>query len=227
MIPDSETRWCWCVRRAMWKYQSIGIARKSCTARAVISGSATGSMNPLCDTTAVVRRPTGSRCAMGLSRTPAYRMVRDRLTVMAWRRNRGRRVGASIVAKVPPGTPATAKRPLTREGWRCASSNIVLTPMDQPMTGTRSAPAASSTATASSTNSSTPTRLRSTGRSDPPIPRWFQEITRTSQSDRRKAGQVQAPVPRPLQSSTVGPAIRQSGSLVHASSRVPSALTTS
>ena len=139
------------------------------------------------------------------------------------RAQRGICSGAPIDAKVPPGTPATANRPATRSGCSTASSNAVFTPIDQPRTGQRSTSASSSTASASSTNAVTSTRFRSAGRSEPPTPRWFHESTRTPQSERSSAGQAYGLVPRPLHSSTVGP----SASLVHARSRVPSALVTS
>ena len=41
--------------------------------------------------------------------------------------------GAPIDEKVPPGTPATANSPVTRSGCFTASSNAVLTPIDQPI----------------------------------------------------------------------------------------------
>ena len=135
--------------------------------------------------------------------------------------------GASIVANVSPGTPATANSPDTRSGCRKASSNIVLTPIDQPMTGARSTPKWSITERVSSTNASMPQWAGSAGRSEPPVPRWFHEMTRTPQSGRSSAGQVHGPVPRPLQSTTVGPSMAPSGSLVHAVRRVPSSDSTS
>ncbi len=129
-----------------------------------------------------------------------------------------------MVAKVSPGTPATAKIPVTRSGWRRASSKAVLTPIDQPISTARSTPKWSITDSASSTNSSMPTRSGSVGRAEPPVPRWFQETTRTPQSAWSRAGQHHGLTPRPLQSTTVGPSIRPSGSLVHARRRVPSSL---
>ena len=56
------------------------------------------------------------------------------------------------------------------------------------------------------------------------MPRWFHETTRTPQSACSSAGQVHGLTPRPLQSRTVGPSMRPSGSLVQARSRVPSSL---
>ena len=53
-----------------------------------------------------------------------------------------------------------------------------------------------------------PTRSRSAGRSEPPVPRWFHETTRTPQSGSSSAGHAHGLVPRPLHSSTVGPSIR-------------------
>ena len=91
---------------------------------------------------------------------------------------------------MPPGTPATAKSAVTRSGCSTASSKAVFTPIDQPITGHASTSASSSTASASSTNADTSTRFRSAGRSEPPMPRWFQEITRTPQSERSSAGQA-------------------------------------
>ena len=133
------------------------------------------------------------------------------LTVRPCATSRGSFSGASIVANVSPGTPATANRPLTRSGCRKASSNIVLTPIDQPMTGARSMPKWSITDSASSTNASMPQCAGSSGRSEPPVPRWFHDTMRTPQSGRRKAGQVQGPVPSPLHSTTVGPSMTAVG----------------
>ena len=129
-----------------------------------------------------------------------------------------------MVAKVSPGTPATAKIPVTRSGWRSASSKAVFTPIDHPITTARSTPKWSITDSASSTNSSMPTRMGSSGRADPPVPRWFHETTRTPQSACSRAGQVQGLTPRPLHSRTVGPSMRPIGSFVHARRRVPSSL---
>ena len=145
------------------------------------------------------------------------------LTVIGLRANRGTPRGASIEAKVSPGTPATANIAVTRSGWVTASSNMVFTPMDQPSTGQAPTPAASSTASASSTKASTPIRLGSAGLCEPPVPRWFQEIAQTPQPGSSRAGQNHAVVPKPLHSSTVGP----SPSLVQTSSTVPSRLVTS
>ena len=84
--------------------------------------------------------------------------------------------------------PRPRTGPPTRSGWRTASSNMVLTPIDQPMSTARSTPKWSMTDSASSTNSSMPTRCGSVGRSEPPVPRWFQETTRTPQSGSSRAG---------------------------------------
>ncbi len=104
---------------------------------------------------------------------------------------------------------------------------MVLTPIDQPISGACSTPKWSITDSASSTNASIPQCAGSAGRSEPPVPRWFQDTMRTPQSGRRNAGQVHGPVPRPLQSTTVGPSMVPSGSLVHAVRRVPSSDSTS
>jgi hypothetical protein len=149
------------------------------------------------------------------------------LTVSPRASSRGSLNGASIVENVSPGTPATANRPVTRSGWRKTSSYIVLTPIDQPISGAWSMPKWSMTDSASSTNASIPQCVGSEGRSEPPVPRWFHDTTRTPQSGRSRAGQTQGPVPRPLQSTTVGPSIIPSGSLVQAVSRVPSSESTS
>ena len=79
---------------------------------------------------------------------------------------------------------------------------MVFTPIDQPISTQASTPASSITAIASSTNASTPTASGSAGRSEPPVPRWFQEITRTPHSGSSRAGQANGLVPRPLHSST-------------------------
>ncbi len=180
-------------------------------------------MNPLCRSVVAVIRPIGRARVIGDSRCPMSRTKRDSPTVIGARSRRGTRSGASMLANVAPGTPASANSPDTRSGCRVASSNAVLTPTDHPATTAWSSPASSSTATASSTNASMPTRSGSAGRADPPTPRWFQETTRTPQSRRSSAGQAYGFVPRPLQSSTGVPG----ASLVHARSTVPSALVTS
>ena len=89
-----------------------------------------------------------------------------------------------------PGTPPTANSPVTRSGRVTATSNIVFTPMDQPISTHASMPASSITAIASSAKASMPTCSVSSGRSEPPVPRWFQEITRTPQSGSSRAGQL-------------------------------------
>jgi hypothetical protein len=127
-----------------------------------------------------------------------------------------------MVAKVSPGTPQTANRPVTRSGCRAASSNIVLTPMDQPINTAWSMPKWSITERASSTNSSIPVRRGSSGRSEPPVPRWFHDTTRTPHSACSSAGQAHGLVPSPLHRTTVGPSTSPSGSLVQAVRRVPS-----
>ena len=125
---------------------------------------------------------------------------------------------------MPPGTPATANSAVTRSGCSTASSKAVFTPIDQPSTGQASTsgvvehrPRVLDEGLPRRPGSGPP------GRSEPPTPRWFQEITRTPQSGRSSAGHAYGLVPSPLHSSTVGP----SASLVQARSRVPSALTTS
>ena len=89
-----------------------------------------------------------------------------------------------------PGTPPTANRPVTRSGWRTATSKMVLTPIDQPISTHASTPASSITAMASSAKASMPTCSTSVGRWEPPVPRWFHEITRTPQSGSSSAGQL-------------------------------------
>ena len=208
-------------------YHSMGVSRNSRTALAAPSGSGTGSMKPLWVSTAMVRGPTGSRVVTGEMARPASLSTRAMLTVTSCAIRRGSLNGASMVAKVSPGTPATANSPDTRSGCRKASSNIVLTPMDQPMTGARSTPKWSITDSVSSTNASMPQWAGSVGRSEPPVPRWFQEMIRTPQSGRSSAGQVHGPVPSPLQRTTVGPSMAPFGSLVQAVRRVPSSDSTS
>ena len=146
---------------------------------------------------------------------------------MALAANRGSQSGPSMVENVSPGTPATANSPVTRSGCASASSNIVLTPIDQPTSTARSTPKWSITDRPSSTKASMPTCSGSAGRSEPPVPRWFQETTRTPQSGRSSAGQAQGLVPRPLHRTTVGPSMPPSGSLVQARRRVPSSDSTS
>src|SRR6478735_3432830 len=223
----SGTRACSEVRRARWAYQSTGVLRNSETATGGSSGCGTGNMKPVRVSSEIARGPTGSRAAIGVRARPPSLNAREMLTVTARAAKRGSRNGESIVEKVSPGTPATANSPRTRSGWARVSSNIVFTPIDQPISTARSTPKWSITERPSPTNSSMPTRCGSVGRSEPPVPRWFQETTRTPQSGRSSAGQVQGLVPRPLQSTTVGPSMRPSGSLVHARRRVPSSERTS
>ena len=170
--------------------------------------SGVGSMKPEWVRAATVRLPTGSRVVTGEIARPVVRSARERPTVSRRATACGSRNGPSMVAKVSPGTPATAKIPVTRSGWRRASSKAVLTPIDQPISTARSTPKWSITDSASSTNSSMPTRSGSFGRADPPVPRWFHETTRTPQSAWSSAGQHHGLTPRPLQSTTVGPSIR-------------------
>lgn len=72
-----------------------------------------------------------------------------------------------------------------------------------------------------------PTLRRSAGRSEPPVPRWNQDTTRTPQSGCSRAGHAHGLVPSPLHSTTVGPSIAPSGSLVQARMVVPSSDSTS
>ena len=147
-------------------------------------------MNPLCRSRVAARGPTGSRVVTGVSAQPVCASVLATPMLSGRRAQRGICSGAPIDANVPPGTPATANSPVTRSGCSTASSKAVLTPIDQPTTGQACTPASSSTASASSTKAVTSTRSLSAGRSDPPTPRWFHEITRTPQSDRSSAGQA-------------------------------------
>ena len=68
-----------------------------------------------------------------------------------------------MVANVSPGTPATANRPFTRSGWWTASSNIVLTPIDQPISTAWSMPKWSITESPSCTKCSISTCEGSAG----------------------------------------------------------------
>ncbi len=162
-----------------------------------------------------------------MSARPPSLKARERFTVRARAANRGSHSGPSMVENVSPGTPATANSPRTRSGWASASSNMVFTPIDQPISTARSTPKWSMTERPSSTNASMPTCSGSAGRSEPPVPRWFHDTTRTPQSARSRAGQAHGLVPRPLHSTTVGPAMVPPGSLVQARSRVPSSDSTS
>ncbi len=67
---------------------------------------------------------------------------------------------------------------------------MVLTPIDHPISTQASMPAWSITAMASSAKASMPTCVVSAGRSEPPVPRWFQEMTCTPQSGSSSAGQL-------------------------------------
>ena len=141
----------------------------------------------------------------------------------------GSRSGPSMVANVSPGTPATANSPVTRSGLRTASSNMVFTPIDQPM---QHGPVDAVVVHDRQARPRRTPRSRPAsgppGRSEPPVPRWFHETTRTPQSgdEQRRPGPA-APMPRPLQSTTVGPSSAPSGSLVHVRRRVPSSERTS
>ena len=161
--PDRDTR-PWreaCSARCM--YQSIGVVRNSRTARRTSVGRAVGNMKPLNRSTVVLTGPIGIRRATGVRTGAASLIARAVLTVIGRRSGRGMNRGAPMEAKVPPGTPATAKSPETRSGWRSASSKAVLTPIDQPATTQRSRSKASMTARASSTKASMPTRARVLG----------------------------------------------------------------
>ncbi len=171
-------------------YQSVGVVRNSRIARRASGTSGTGSMNPLCVTRRPASGPMLSRLVTRWTGLPARPSNRATVVAIGLRAKRGMNSGAPIDPNVSPGTPATANRPLTRSGWVTASSNMVFTPIDQPTTGHAGMPASSSTAKASSTNSSWPTRSGSVGRAEPPTPRWFHEITRTPQSGSVRAGQA-------------------------------------
>ena len=126
----------------------------------------------------------------GLIALPAYLRTVESPTVSVRATNRGTNIGPSMVANVSPGTPATANRPFTRSGWWTASSNIVLTPIDQPIRTVWSMPKWSITESASCTKCWISTCEGSAGRSDPPVPRWFHDTTRTPQSGSSSAGQA-------------------------------------
>ena len=148
-----------------WRGEELRVARRTSPYEAV------GQTNPLNRNAVVVTRPIGTRRATGVTTGPTRR---DRAGGAGAER-RAQRPGeqqrrAHRASKVPPGTPATAKRPLTRSGCRRASSKAVFTPIDQPATTQRSTPRLSRTATASSTNASTPTRSGSAGRALRPTP---------------------------------------------------------
>ena len=147
-------------------------------------------MKPLNRSTVVLTGPIGIRRATGVRTGAASFIARAVVTVIGRRSGRGMNRGAPMEAKVPPGTPATAKSPETRSGWRSASSKAVLTPMDQPATTTRSRSKASMTARASSTKASIPTRAASSGRALRPTPRWFHDTTRMPQAGSSRAGQA-------------------------------------
>ena len=116
-------------------YQSIGVVRNSAHgAGRRRSGSAhrehEAAVGEHRDRARADRQPAWST---GVIARPASLSARAMLTVSARATSRGSRSGASMVANVSPGTPATANSPDTRSGCRKASSNIVLTPIDQPI----------------------------------------------------------------------------------------------
>ena len=116
MLRSETRRWSEeCSARCM--YQSIGVLRNSLIARRASSGSGIGSMKPLCESTWKVIGPTGQpRGDLRSSGLPASFIRRAALTVIGLRIGRGTKIGASIEAKVSPGTPPTANRPVTRSG---------------------------------------------------------------------------------------------------------------
>ena len=171
-------------------YHSTGVVRNSRTARRDSASSATCAMKPLWVSSCSARGPIASWEDQGVTARPTVIAARVMLTVSGLRSGRGIRSGAPIEEKVSPGTPPTAYRPVTRSGWRTATSNIVLTPIDQPISTAASMPASSITAIASSAKASMPTRSRSAGRSEPPVPRWFQDTTRTPQPGSSSDGQA-------------------------------------
>ena len=97
-------------------YQSTGVVRNSRTARFTSVGFASGSMNPEKRSTVVETGPIGMRRATWVSTGPSSFIVRAVVTAIGSRSGRGMNSGAPIDVKVPPGTPATAKRPSTRRG---------------------------------------------------------------------------------------------------------------
>ena len=128
------------------------------------------------------RQPRGDRRQL----PPPCLRARATLTVMARATGCGSRSGREHGAERVARDAATANSPVTRSGCRTASSNIVLTPIDQPISTARSMPKWSMTERPSSTKCSISTWLRVPGRSEPPMPRWFQETTRTPQSGRQQ-----------------------------------------
>ena len=82
---------------------------------------------------ASARTAAGSPPGSAARRSWGQRAWRCRARAGA-RARRGICSGAPIEEKVPPGTPATANRPVTRSGCCTASSKAVFPPIDQPST---------------------------------------------------------------------------------------------
>jgi hypothetical protein len=219
---DSGTRACSRTLSASLAYQAGWVVKNSCSRSRSSAVSAAGLMMRLRRSMLAVRLVHGSLRVSGATGCPATVVRRAKPVISTRATGRGTCSGANMVENVFPGTPATARMPETRSGCRTASSKAIVTPTDHAATTAASTPASSITAIASSTKASRST-LPSTGRAEPPVPRWFQPIACTPQSGRSSAGQAHGLVPSPFETSTVGP----SASLVQARNRVPSALVTS
>ena len=189
-MARSETRSCSeeCSARCM--YQSVGVVRNSLIARRASSGSGIGSMKPEWVSTSSVIGPMGRWAPRACSGLPESFSIRATVVAIGLRSGRGTKIGAPIEENVSPGTPPTASSPVTRSGWVTATSNMVFTPIDHPISTQASMPSWSITAIASSAKSSMSTRSGSAGRSEPPVPRWFQETTCTPQAGSSSAGQL-------------------------------------
>ena len=192
-IVRSETRGVQRGGSARCMYQSIGVVRNSLIARRASVRSGIGSMKPLWVSTATGARPDGeparSTWVQRLAGEPssAGDVDRDRLA----RRSGARTAARSIEAKVSPGTPATANSPVTRSGWRDRELEHGVH-ADRPARSPRTRRPRRRRARRSRPRR-TPRCRRGpgqSGRSEPPTPRWFHEITRTPQSGSSSAGQA-------------------------------------
>ena len=113
--------------------------------------------------------------------------------------------------KCRPARPRRRTAPAPAPGGARRARTSVLTPIDQPISTAWSIPKLSITERPSCTKCWISTCEASAGRSEPPVPRWFQDTTRTPHAGSSSAGHAYGLVPRPLHSTTVGPSINPSG----------------
>jgi hypothetical protein len=115
-IFDSDTRRCSETPRASLAYHEGCVVQNSCISVRSSAGSAVGLISRVMRSMFAVALVHGIRRVSGASARPDTHAVRATPTMSCFETTGGRRRGASIVANVLPGTPATARIPLTRSG---------------------------------------------------------------------------------------------------------------